>query len=112
MSPLLLGHRRSRSESERLCPNTPTPTLGAASGQKGESVHLSVKRSSLFMWRIMFSSRITDGNIKIGTLPGGFNGNACAQDLTPFKSLWLSHIYQALEGATVQIIVSVLSEQR
>lgn len=55
----------------------------------------------------MFSSRITDGNIKIGTLAGGFNGNGYAQDLTPFKSLSPSQIEQAFEEATVHIIASV-----
>lgn len=37
----------------------------------------------------------------------GFNGNGCAQDLSPFKSLSLSHIEQAVEEATVQIVLSV-----
>lgn len=64
------------------------------------------------MWRIMFSSRITDGNIKIGTLAGGFNGNGSARDLTPFKSLSPSHIEQAtVEEATVQVIVPVNSQE-
>lgn len=61
-------------------------SISIVSDQKGEYVHLPVKRSSLAMWRIMFSSGITDGNIKIRDTAWRFNDNGCTQDLFLFKS--------------------------
>lgn len=58
------------------------------------------------MWRIMFSSGITDGNIKIRGTAWGFNGNGCAQDLILFKSFSPSYIQYTLGLESARIIIS------
>lgn len=78
-------------------------SLSIVSGQKGEYVHLPVKRSSLAMWRIMFSSGITDGNIKIGDTAWRFNNNGCTRDLFLFKSFSPGYKQYALGLASVRI---------